>query len=77
MNDALREFLNSGKKIIGDTKQPKSQPTKKQVPLQESLSEPSGDAHSVFVKRTIREKPKKTEILEEFKKFVEIAEKEL
>jgi hypothetical protein len=77
MSDALKEFLNSGKKIITDTKQPKSLPTKKQVPLQESLSEPSGDRHQVFIKRTIREKPKKTEILEEFKKFVEQAEKEL
>ena len=77
MSDALKEFLASGKKIIGDTKQPKSQPTKKQIPLQESLSEPSGDRHQVFIKRVIREKPKKSEILEEFMKIVEEAEKEL
>ena len=77
MSDALRDFLKSGRAIITDTKLPKSQPTKKQVALQESLSEPVGDRHQVFVKRVIQQKPKKSEILEEFVKIVAEAEKEL
>lgn len=78
MSDSIvKEFLKSGKAIITDTKLPKAQPTKKQVPLQESLSEPSGDRHQVFVKRVINTKPKKSEILEEFIKIVQEAEKDL
>ena len=75
--DAFKEFLNSGKKIISDTKQPKAQQSKKQVSLAESLSEPVGDAHQIFVKRTVSTKPKKAEIIEDFIKFVAQAEKEL
>ena len=77
MGDALKEFLKSGKNIITDTKLPKSQPTKKQINLQESLSEPVGDRHQVFVKRVIQQKPKKSEILEEFIKIAQEVEKDL
>lgn len=76
MDRALQDFLNSGKRIITDTKLPKSKETKK-APTLESSTAPIGDPHQVFVKRVIQNKPKKAEILEDFMKFVDLAEKDL
>jgi hypothetical protein len=76
MNDALKEFLNSGKRIITDTKLPKAKETKKQ-PTLESITPQSNDPHHNFIKRVIQNKPKKAEILEDFMKFVDLAEKDL
>lgn len=75
-NPQLKEFLNSGKKIITDTKLPKVKTSKS---VKEEVIEPKqeGDIHQVFVKRTIQDKPKKSEIIEDFKKFITLAEKEL
>ena len=73
-HEQIKEFLNSGRKIITDTKTPKTT-AKKSVSLEESVAADTGDAHQIFVKRTIRDKPKKSEIIEEFKKFIEIEEK--
>tara|TARA_R110000822_G_scaffold136618_1_gene274142 strand:- start:580 stop:816 length:237 start_codon:yes stop_codon:yes gene_type:complete len=71
----IKEFINSGRKIITDTKTPKSTTAKKSVSLEESVASDTGDAHSIFIKRTIKDKPKKSEIIEDFKKFVEAEEK--
>ena len=76
MNDSLKELL-SKRNIITDTKLPKSQPTKKQIPISESLSENSSDPYANLVKRAIRDKPKKSELLEDFKKIVAIEEAKL
>jgi hypothetical protein len=76
MNDSIRELL-SKRNVITDTKLPKSQPTKKQIPLKDSLSDGSSDPYQNIVKRAIRDKPKKSELLEDFKKIIEIEEKKL
>ena len=76
MNDSLRELLTK-RTVITDTKLPKAQPTKKQIPLSESLSDNSGDPYQNLVKRAIRDKPKKSELLEDFKKMIEIEEQKL
>ena len=75
MDNNLREFLASGKKLLDDTKTPRAVQTKKQPPGK--MDAPSGDSHQTFVKRTIAELPKKSEIIEELKKFVKVAEKDI
>lgn len=72
-SDAVKEFLNSGRVIIRDTKlkKPKSAVVEAPAPVKE------GDIHQQFVRRTIEEKPKKSDIIEEFKKIIKIAETEL
>jgi hypothetical protein len=76
MNDSLKEFL-SKRNIITDTKLPKAQPTKKQIPISESLSENNSDPYQNMIKRAIRDKPKKSELLEDFKKIIEMEEAKL
>ena len=76
MNDAIKELL-SKRNIITDTKLPKAQPTEKQIPIAESLSENNSDPYHNLVRRAIRDKPKKSELLEVFKKIVEMEEQKL
>ena len=73
-HEQIKEFLNSGRKIITDTKTPKTT-AKKSVSLEESVAADTGDRHQVLIRRVIRDKPKKSEILEEFKKIIEEEEK--
>jgi hypothetical protein len=76
MNDSLKELL-SKRTIVTDTKLPKAQPTKKQIPISESLSENNSDPYVNLVRRAIRDKPKKSELLEDFKKIIEMEEAKL
>jgi len=76
MNDAIKQLLTK-KNIITDTKLPKTQPTKKQIPLQDSLAVDSSDPYQHMIKRAIRDKPKKSELLEDFKKLIGIEEAKL
>lgn len=71
MDGTYKQFLESGRKLISDSKLPKQKPTKV---APERMDEPAGDAHQVFVRRTKKELPKKLEIVEEFKKFIKVAE---
>lgn len=75
MDSHLKNFLESGKKLIGDTTMPRVKETKKQV--KEPMDKDPGDSHSVFVRRTIAELPKKSEIVDEIKKFISVAEKNI
>ena len=69
MGDYLKDILNSGKKILSDTKTPKLvKESKKNVP------EALGDPHKVFIRRCIQERPKKAEVVAELKRFIEAAE---
>ena len=76
MNDAIKQLLTN-RNIITDTKLPKTQPTKKEIPLQESLAVDSSDPYQNMIKRAIRDKPKKSELLEDFKKLIGIEEQKL
>jgi hypothetical protein len=76
MNDSLKELL-SKRNIITDTKLPKAQPTKKQITISESLSENNSDPYQNMIRRAIRDKPKKSELLEDFKKIIEMEEAKL
>jgi len=72
MGDLLRDFLTSGKKLVGDTKLPPLPKPKGQS--KPNIPEPSGDPHKMFIRRTIQERPKKAEVVEEFKRFIKVAE---
>lgn len=71
-SEQLNQFLKSGKTLITDTK------LKGAIkPKERAKPEELGDPHKVFVRRTIQEKPKKSDIIEEFKKFIVIEEAKL
>jgi hypothetical protein len=72
---ALRDFLSSGRKLLQDTKAPR-RALEKKTKVQDALTGEvkETDPHKVFIKRTIQEKPKKAEVITEFKKFIEQAE---
>jgi len=74
MDNTFKQFLESGKKMLTDTKLPRQLQSKK-APAK--MDEPTGDSHQTFVKRTIAELPKRSEIIDELKKFVAVAEKEI
>jgi len=73
MNDYLKEFLASGKKLLTDTKAPK--PPKPPSKTKGKLTSPAegssvgSDPHKVFVKRAIDEKLKPAEIVKQIQKF--------
>lgn len=82
MSDYLKEVLASGRKLLTDTKTPRK------APVQESkkpgLPNPAAgsgtlekDPHKVFVKRAVKEKLKKSEIVEEVQKFCDDADSKL
>ena len=74
MDAQFKQFLESGKKMISDTKTPKVKQTKNQP---SRMDAEIGDPHQVFVKRCIQERPSKKDIVEEFMKFITIAEKNI
>jgi hypothetical protein len=75
MDGTYREFLSSGKALITDTKTPKvkSESVKKSKagfdtpPIEK-------DPHRVLIRRCIDDKIKKSDVVEEFKKFIQQAE---
>jgi len=75
MDQNFKEFLASGKSLISDTKVPKSQTVK--APKKGMDAPVSSNPHHNFIKRCIDDKIKKSEVVEEFKKFIEQAESEL
>jgi hypothetical protein len=71
-NEQLKEFINSGRTIISDTKTPR------QIkPKERAKPDEIGDPHKMFVRQTIQTKPKKLELVEEFKKFIKLEEAKL
>ena len=83
MDDHFKHFLDSGKKLLQDTKAPRRPATtvvkgkKDTGPAQPKMSELSDDPHAVFVRRVVHEKPKKPEIVEQIKRFIVVAEANL
>ena len=77
MSESLKEFLNSGRKLITNTKIKMIKNTSKEAKVLKDKPITNEDPHQVFVRRTILEKPKKSEIVEEFIKFIKSAEEKL
>jgi hypothetical protein len=72
MGNELREFMKSGKTLITDTKTPRQL-----KPKEKAKPDEIGDPHKMFVRQTIQNKPKKLELVEEFKKFIKVEEAKL
>ena len=73
MSSYLKDVLASGRKILGDTKQLPAPKTEKVKPSS-IHTPPESNPHKVFVRRAISERPKKSEMVEEMKKFIKQAE---
>lgn len=78
MDGTYREFLSSGRALITDTKthKVKSESVKKAAT---GFDTPPADKdpHKVLIRRCIDDKIKKSDVVEEFKKFIAAAENEL
>jgi hypothetical protein len=72
MGNELKEFMKSGKTLITDTKTPRQL-----KPKEKAKPDEIGDPHKMFVRQTIQNKPKKLELVEEFKKFIKVEEAKL
>ena len=64
-----------GKKIIDDTKAPAIKKGKKPIPAMDSVGET--DPYRILTKRIIQDKPKKEEIVKEFRRFIKTKEDEM
>jgi hypothetical protein len=75
MSAYLQDMIKSGKKIITDTKvaakMVESGGKKKVAPMDTPVET---NPHKMLIRRTIQEKPKKSELVEQFKKFIQAAE---
>ena len=72
MSSYLKDVLSTGRKILGDTKQ---LPVKDSKPKASSINNPpESDPHKIFIKRAINERPKKSEMVDDIKKFIKQAE---
>jgi hypothetical protein len=70
----IRELLASGKRLLLDTKTPRKVAAKT-AKMEAPLGEPTEtDPYRVFSKRVIHEKPKKSELIKDIKRFIETAE---
>ena len=79
MSSFVNDFLQSGRRLVVDTKQPKIRKTER--PKDPNTGKPAlpvaQDAYQVFIKRCINDKPAKKEVVEDIKRFIEAAEAKL
>jgi hypothetical protein len=76
--DILKDLAQTGRKIITDTKTPKNTAAVgKKVPTKVADTNQVLDMHQAFVKRAIKDKPNKKEVVEFFTKVCEAEEKKL
>jgi len=74
--DIIKELAQSGRKILTDTKQQKNT-LNVAKPVKAKISEPITDIHQAFVKKAIKDKPKKQEVVEFFQRVCEAEERKL
>lgn len=75
--DILKDLAASGRKILTDTKQQKNTLNVAKSVKVKAEVEPILDIHQAFVKRCIKDKPKKQEIVEFFQRVCDAEEKKL
>ena len=78
MDGNFKDFMSSGRALITDTKTPKVKAVSVKAP-KVGLEAPveCKDPHRMLIKRCIDDKIKKSEVIEEFKKFIDSAEAQL
>lgn len=74
MSDYFKEFMTSGRALLLDTKSPRKVVPAARAIKKEHMGVVETDPYKAFVKRVVTEKPKKTEIVKELKRFAEAAE---
>jgi|LakMenEpi03Aug12_release.lakeMendotaPanAssembly.Ray.scaffolds.fasta_scaffold150516_5 hypothetical protein len=74
--DIIKELAQSGRKILTDTKQQKNT-LNVSKPVKAKIEEPITDIHQAFVKKAIKDKPKKQEVVEFFQRVCEAEERKL
>ena len=72
MDGTLKNFLDSGRHLLTDTKMPRQ--ASKNKPGRPLTTAQESDPHKVFVSYAITNKPKKLELLEDIKRFIKQAE---
>jgi hypothetical protein len=77
MDATFKEFLASGRTLLLDTKTPRKVVPAGRKIKKEDMGLTETDPYKNFVKRVVAEKPKKTEIVKELKRFAEAAEANL
>lgn len=78
MSDStFKDFMSSGRALITDTKSAKVKSESVKAQKKGTDVPVSGDPHRVLIKRCIDDKIKKSEVIEEFKKFIQAAEEAL
>lgn len=76
--DILKDLAKSGRKILTDTKSPKNTASVgKKVPEKVAATDQILDIHQAFVKRAIKDKPSKKEMVEFFQRVCEAEERNL
>jgi hypothetical protein len=70
----LTDVMNAGKKILEDTKAPRRMVKKGEKPKAAAQEPTDNDPHKNLIKRTIQEQPKKSTLVDEFKRFIDSAE---
>ena len=73
MDSILKDFLSSGRALVSDTKKPMTKAPKNEKG-KHSMMETETDPHRVFIRRIIKEKPPKKEVVEQFQRFIDAAE---
>ena len=74
MDSILKDFLSSGRALVSDTKKPVVKLPKSDKKGKQSMSDTETDPHKVFIRRIIKEKPPKKEVIEQFQRFIDSAE---
>jgi hypothetical protein len=77
MDATYKSFLESGRHLVMDTKMPRKVGAKPPPIAMTGGGPGSDDPHKTFVKNAITSKPKKTELVEDIKKFIKTAEAHL
>jgi hypothetical protein len=75
MDGVYKDFLTSGRALITDTKTAKVKSESVKKAKTGFVTPPTdNDPHRTLIRRCIDDKIKKSDIVEEFKKFIEAAE---
>ena len=74
MDSTLKDMLQSGRRLLVDTKQKKAPGAKKPNPSKDLVATTETDPYRVFSRRVIAERPKKDEILKDIHRFIKAAE---
>ena len=74
MDSTLKAFVESGRRLLVDTKQRKAAGAKKPNPSKDLIEPAETDPYRVFVRRVIAERPGKAEMLKDIQRFIKAAE---